>query len=307
MKQRYFILLSFLIAGLLFLGCKQEDLTPSYLEITLEDFQNSIDVSNFNQEQEDNRDAAELEALTSQMFREVWISVNGDNRGVYTLPCKIPLLEYGTASVQIDPAIRLNGNSNILPKYPFINSFITNMTLERGETNNFQISPITFKYLTGIKVPILETFDQSSSFTPVDSLSVKLEPNYHIDGRNVGKITLQDPVLNFEIVSKGFDIPLCQYAFVEIDYRCEEEFTVGAVVKNINGLTEKIPLVNIRKPKENDNEWRKIYVNLTQVINSYLDMTRVSRGFKIYFTGSSSDKTKTLNIYMDNVKLIYLN
>ena len=307
MKQRYFILLSFLIAGLLFCGCKQEDLTPSYLEITLEDLQNSIDVSNYNQEQSDNKDIAELEVLAGQLFKEVWISVNGDNRGVYTLPCKIPILEYGAASVQIDPAIRLNGNSNIRPKYPFVTSYIGNINLEKGEITNFQTTPITFKYYKGITVPIIETFEQSSSFTSVDSLGGKIETNYHIDGRSVGKITLADPVLNFEIVSKGFDIPLCQYAFVEIDYRCEEEFTIGAIVKNIYGSTEKIPLVNIRVPNEKGDEWRKIYVNLTQVINSYLDLTKVSKDFKIYFTGSSSDKTKTLNIYMDNVKLIYLN
>ena len=292
------------------MGCKQEDITPAYLEITLEDIQNSMDVSTYNQEHETTWSSEQLAVLASQSFKEVWVSVNGDDRGVYKLPCRIPLLASDSSRIQIDPAIQLDGRSEVLPKYPFVNSFTKNVFLVKGETANFQSSPIKFKYIEDgarLKTPILETFEQSSSFTQlVENQGAKFVPNYRIDGRSVGKITLADTILKFNLISAGRDMPICEYAFVEIDYRCDDEFTVGAAVKNLYGQIEYIPLVNVRRSGENGDEWRKIYVNLTQVINQKLDVTNIARDFKIYLSGESSEKDKTINIYMDNIKLIYL-
>jgi len=97
MVNRYFLFFYFLI--ILFFSCKKQDITPIYLSLSEKDFSDCIDVSNFNKNHETVYDSVELNIIKQQNFRDVFVSLNGQELGFWNLSanpvtgsCKIPLL-----------------------------------------------------------------------------------------------------------------------------------------------------------------------------------------------------------------------
>jgi hypothetical protein len=295
----YIILLALLSAS-----CKKEDLTPSYIEITKEDLQNSMDMSNFNLENNTTYSSEELAAIARQNFTHVVLLVNGKSLGVYTLPAKIPVLASDSARLYIMPCIKMDGMSTTIRNYEgIVAPCITTVFLKKGETYTFKDNPIRFNYQKGTQLPLLELFNNSTGFKP-DSVSstvpIVLET---VDGQNIGSITLNGQQELFEIIGPEIELPsLGEDLFFEMDYKMSDtvEMFVG-IDLNYNTIWNARALIGIRNPI---NTWNKIYVNLTKVVGDG-GQGNTSVKAKIRLSGTSLNKEQ-VKFYFDNMKVIYV-
>jgi hypothetical protein len=293
---------------ILFTACNNTDLTPAYLEITEEQLVDLIDVTHYNQTHEANYDVHELAAIRSSLFRNVWVTVNNDNRGIYKLPCKIPILKEDSCTVSIMPGIWLNGSSSSVPAYPYISSYKKNVFLMKGETTVFDASKISFSYVNNVTFPVLETFEAGTIFGKLESDTGATFQITTVDGDKVGLIALDYENTFFDVVSSGLRLPgYGQYVFLEIDYKCDADFSVGLLLKNANGYQSHDALVNVAAT----DTWKKIYINLTQSISrNYVGSDGYATDVQIYLSGftnyDDNGNPAPTNFYMDNIKVLYV-
>jgi hypothetical protein len=300
--KKVYILILFSVITLFFASCDDQDLTPAYLVITKEDLQNCIDVSQFNSEQDEAYGEIELAAIASQNFKDVWVYINGKNLGCWELPCKVPVLpNYSdTNYVQIVPCIRLNGVSTMIPVYPFLDPFNATYYMDKEQSYNLSERNLKFKYASGVTFPLLETFEQSTEFSSIDADGVNMFVTKE-DNRSVGKITLQDTITYFDIKSPKYDLEGSgNYTFWEMEYKCENDISIGLFVYSTTGVKVPVSLVSLR---ETNGEWKKIYINLTSTLTEYTTSSSTI-GVELVMTGNRLSNDQITNFCFDNIKLI---
>ena len=300
-KTVYFLLLwAVFIAA----SCKQPNLTPAYILITPEDINNCVDVSNFNETHGTSYDEEQLSAFQQHTFTHVNVYVNGKNLGCWEVPCKVPVLDMNgedTASVVILPAFRKTGMTNTVMGYPFFNVLLKKLLLKPGETYQFSNDPLSFRYTSYSQCPYLETFINSSSFTPTDtSHNMTFMPDHH-DGRSVGVISMTTDDY-FDVATPFITLPARNYyVLLEVTYKIDSNVEVG--LKLSTGQNPNT-VHSLGGMYATNGEWKTIYFDLAKVISSY------------HYTGSSlttasivlsgiGEKNKNTNFYIDNIKIIY--
>lgn len=300
MKFKLSILI--LVIALIGSSCNREDLTPSYVIITKEDLQNSIDMSRFNDVQATSFSQDDLEAIANQDFTHIGLLVDGKNLGIYALPCKIPILASDSTQLRILPCFKMNGMSTTIRSYSvMVAPFVTTIYLTKDQNYTFANNPIKFEYYRGVHFPILEPFNNSTSFAPSDTSGVGLVVQ-NVDGQNIGVISIDHARGNFEIVSPELNLPAVgKNLFLELNYKCDQEMYVAVLTKahNFNSWTQH-SLIGIRS----SDEWKKMYVNLTDIISNY------SEGYstvtsQLLFSGNSLE-APSAKFYFDNIKIIYI-
>jgi hypothetical protein len=301
-KNNYFVfILTFLV--LISNSCNNTDLTPTYLEISEEAIANPVNMTNYNLLHDVSYDSHQLAAVASHKFSDVWVYANGEKIGLWEVPCKIPILESDSILIQIVPGVRMNGMSTTIPAYPFLQPYKETIYIEKGETYSLDEHPISFKYYDNVVFPLLETFEQSTTFTSSIDDGGEFVIS-HEDGENVGLITLEDSLYGFEVESPSMTLPGNNNSiFFEMDYKCDQEMSVGLVMVNSSGISEHEPLVNIRTT---NGEWKKIYINLTQSISRNADSDGYVDDAKLVISGSREDDLTSAKFYFDNAKIIYI-
>jgi len=299
-------LLFYIIACIvLLLACKKEDLTPSYIEITKEDLQNSIDMSEFNFVQNTTYSSEELDAIASQNFTHVALLVNGESIGVYTLPAKIPILASDSTNLHIMPCIKMDGMSTTIKNYyGIVEPYSTKVFLKKGETYTFKDNPIKFTYWKGVQLPLLELFNNSTSLktdTLTSNIPLVLEP---VDGKNVGTVTITGKQKSFEIIGPEMEVPsLGQDLFFEMDYKMSDTVeTFVSIDLYYNTIWNVRSLIGIQNPI---NKWNKIYVNLTKIVGNGASGASTIKA-RMRISGNSLDKEQ-VKFCFDNMKVIYVN
>jgi hypothetical protein len=302
MKRRitiYIILLAVLSAS-----CKEEDITPSYIEITKEDLQNSMDMSEFNFVQNTTYSSEELAAIARQNFTHVALLVNGESIGVYTLPAKIPVLASDSTRLYIMPCVKMDGISTTIRNYyGIVAPCTTTVFLKKGEIYTFKNNPIKFTYYKGTQLPLLELFSNNTGFKPdtmTANIPIVLEA---IDGQNVGSVTINGKHKTFEIIGPEMELPsLGQDLFFEMDYKMSDTVEMFVVIDlYYNTIWNARSLIGIRNPV---NSWNKIYVNLTKVVGSGAQGAPTIKA-RMRISGNSLDKEQ-VKFYFDNMKVIYI-
>lgn len=300
--KRTITVLSFLFIGILLSSCNKTDLTASYIYIDTTAF--SIDMANYNDEFSTGYDQGELNCIASQKFPDAWIIVNGKDLGTWELPCKIPILAKGNASVQIFPGIKLNGVSTSRPRYPFVDG--NTQTIDLQESKITTVPSIPIKYYSTTAFKIVENFerDYNGYFTAEDTNGVNFEHIYDAEdpSNRIGRISLEDSITEFNVISSTMKFSDVQYVFLEMDYCCDVEnaqIYAGMLInKPTTAVTTDEPLVVVNA----STQWKKIYINLTQSVlrNHISDAV----GYRVYLSGGRSDNTP-IHYYFDNIKVIY--
>ncbi len=72
---------------------------------------------------------------TSSYITDAWVYLDGDDRGAYPLPARIPLLAEGEHLVKIAPGIKLNGVVGTRVPYPLMEPIEIDLNLIK-ETRN---------------------------------------------------------------------------------------------------------------------------------------------------------------------------
>jgi hypothetical protein len=270
----------------LFAACHKDSAIPVYLDI--QPFELTTNKT--------------TEGANSSKITDVWVYVNQQPLGAYQLPCKIPVIAEGTIQVLLAPGIMKDASVIKRTAYPFYTSFIDTINFEKGKT--YSIKPTT-KYNSTLNFIYKEGFEVGSSFNKRNGDTSIIRSN---DATNItegyldnyiGKITLDAVHDTMQVISNTpLAIPTSgNTVFVELDYKCDIQFTIGLLVTSPSGVFEYWHLTLLSK-----NSWSKAYLNITDEINR----SETGSKFQVLITAGSTkgDLVSTKNIYVDNIKII---
>jgi hypothetical protein len=161
----------------------------------------------------------------SHKITDVWVTANGENRGVYPLPAKIPILASGDVRFIVSAGIRDNGISSTRAEYAFYNvdEFVLNGT-ESGKTYTRNS---VFTYLSGAKFAFKESFEGGNAFENLTRITSNVDANVY-EGAAAGKMSLgpNDTAVvayntnGFPITGAGKEV------YLELDYKSDAFFEV---------------------------------------------------------------------------------
>lgn len=241
-----------------------------------------------------------LEGSASHKVSAVQVAAGSQSLGIFPLPATIPVLEYGTQEIVVDPIVVESGISAIRELYPFYSRYTVTGDLVEGEV--LQVNP-QMTYNSAANFVFIEGFDGSNSF--VDDLDgdpgTRIEVSFDdvFEGSGSGKITLNESGSN-AFVGTGlfYALPTSgERVYLEMDYTCNTNFTIGfRAMSSSSGLTADVDILTLI-PRE---EWNKIYVSLNQELTA-------SNGdsFQIYIKMNKSNDVGISELVMDNIKLIH--
>ena len=309
MSNYIYLIISILLIVIGITSCKRVDLTPAYIVVTPEDFENCIDVSNFNETHDQNFDQEQLTALTRHKFTHVNVYVNNKNLGCWELPCKVPVLDVSSTdscTLILIPAFPMSGMANTIAGYPFLNITRQRVLLQKDRVYEVAQNRPKFVYSEYVLFPYFETFANSTSFTPVPSptqTDLTFLPVAYED-KNVGEIVLNDAAgLHFDVQSTAFPVPVGSYRVVlEVRYKTEGKMDISAKMSNAYYPHRWYSVGGINaSPKE----WKTIHFDLTNTINSNYGSSGNSTDLTLMLTGVGEEGEET-HFYIDDIKVLYI-
>ena len=279
------LLLQFVVLSLLLLRCNKEEPIPSYIHI------DSISLTTI----------PSTEGSRSNKIVDAWVYIDDQQVGAFEMPFTVPVLYQGTHSIKVLPGIKENGIANTRIDYPFYNRYEQQIVLTPGKIDT--VKPTT-TYKQGINFIWMDDFEGAAS-SICDTLNsdtimkiVRNTPEV-FEGSGSGAVflgtgtnTYFGQTCNKYVLSKTSQI------FLELNYNCNTAFNVGIVAydqSNITLGTEVGITINA------NNEWNKIYVNLSEEVMLYPNAARYS----IFFSMKKNSNISLSYFYVDNVKLIY--
>jgi len=241
-----------------------------------------------------------LQGSASHKVSAVQVAAGTQSLGIFPLPAKIPVLDYGTREIIVDPIVVESGISALRELYPFYTRYATTGDLVEGEV--LEVNP-QMTYSSVANFAFIENFDGGNFF--VDDLDgdpgTRVEVSFDdvFEGSGSGKIVLNESGSN-AFVGTGLFYPLPisgERIYLEMNYKCNTIFTIGfRAMQSANGVTVDEDILTL-VPRE---EWNKIYVSLNK------EMT-ASNGdrFQIYIKMNKSNDVGISELVMDNIKLIH--
>ncbi|MDR2408736.1 MAG: hypothetical protein LBE13_11580 [Bacteroidales bacterium] len=258
----------------------------------------------------------EKEGTSSYKIASIEVTVNGKNIGTYALPALLPVIASGNTDISIAAGIKLNGLALQRPVYPLYTTHKETINLTKGKIDT--ISPL-FHYDKSITFDIIEDFESAGlKFSPVEGSATLNKtqdnsllfhyPNEKNEFSGIIQLPYEDTVYHFEIKTTA---PIYLTAnsvkvacFVELNYCFSENVEIGIYAHSSSSSSLISRQYSICYIMGTSNlEWGKIYVNLTDIINSAtVDMTMTH--FDIYMKCGVS-KNKTGRFLFDNIKVIH--
>lgn len=276
-----------LLLMMLMASCAKGDKVPAYLEIP------GFSLSTTTEQ-----------GLATSRITEAWVSVDESFIGVWELPARVPVLAEGAHRIDVVPGVKRNGLFDDRLQYPFYTtSTSTAMLTKEGTTT---LSPaIVYRDNTNIWLEGFEdTFVRLNTTDASDTTLLRISP-----AEEPGLLFLQNtPCGAFRLDAahpyvkaysdEDFEVsggPV----FLELDYRNDLLFTVGAIV-NVEGTETTVPLVLLVPTRRSDGSmpWNKVYIDLSSVFNAGVTQR------DIFFEASLPSGSTSAEIYLDNIKLV---
>lgn len=281
-----FIVLIFLVSPINSCKRSESDLIPAYITASKHSFQASVS-----------------QGSNSTGITELWLYTDGDILGVVDTPVSLPLLKQGRQTITVFAGIKNNGMGVSRIRYPFYASFDTTLDIVAGE--NYTLIP-HFKYIDNALVDATRDFESGNFFTAVTdndgSFSLEDQENFAASGVRCGRFTLPS---NRNLISyldqTNFTINSGSVAFMEMDYSCNNTFSVGVYV-NQGGSPTKVPVLYLTPTQANSDglpNWNKIYMDLGMVAKQYPNAT----SYNLYIECSRNEAAVPV-IYLDDIKIV---
>ena len=310
MRKYIFLIISLLLIFVGVNSCKRVDLTPAYIVITPEDFENCIDVSNFNETHDQNFDQDQLAALTRHQFTHVNIYVNNKNLGCWELPCKVPVLDVNnndSCKLVLIPAFPMTGMGNTIYGYPFLNISSQRVLLQRDHVYRVSENPPKYEYSEYARFPFFETFSNSTSFSPVPSPNQTNEINFMpvtSDVGNIGEIVLNDAIgQHFDVQSTPIVVPVGSYrVFLEIRYKTDAKVDISAKMSNAYYPYRWYPIGGFYASPD---QWKTIHFDLTSTINSNHSGSGSVTELTLMLSGVGKEGEEK-RFEIDDIKVVYI-
>jgi hypothetical protein len=253
------------------------------------------------------------EGAASEDIVDVWVFIDSDLMGVYELPATIPVKYEGKHTVKLFPGIKINGISQNRDIYSMYQSYERDVTFTKKETSS--LSPYT-KYKDNVKFEWIEDFEDqalsiasSGTHSSTDTIVLidNTNPNLFEPGpnSNFSAYINMDTSTSFEIfehtsLDKWIVPNNEQDVFLEINYKTNVAVQFGIYATKANSY-DQIPVVVVLP----STEWKKMYINLNTETSILDDNDKIQIFFGMFNDGRDPDFIP--EIYLDNMKLLYLN
>ena len=238
----------------------------------------------------------------SHDINDIWLYVDNKYVGTYEIPFKVPVLPSGFQNIALETGIRENGLGQFRVIYPFYTSFTVDTLLP--EAGTIHLNPI-YEY-ENVTTPLLENFEGLGHLfekTPnSDTTMMTVNDSLSFEGHS-GLIVLDAEHSIADLrTSQLYDLPRDSKVYLEMDYYCEEELSVGLFARQYDGDGQadiRYPVISLYQT----SSWRKVYVNLTDQIAK----TPYALQYRLFFSAEKTDETegKPAKIYIDNVKILH--
>jgi hypothetical protein len=237
-------------------------------------------------------------------FSDAYVIIDEEIVGFFELPVKFPILKEGKHQIKIYPAIQNNGIKAHGKKiYPFCATFTSEIELIKEKT--VTLDPST-NYINGTKFWIEDFEDATLKISNEAVSTVNLmrgsDPEILKYGNAYGHVHLSSAESYwYGITSSGLNLPKNgTEVYLEVDYRSTNSLLTGVLAYNSNGFTDN-PNIQINGQDKENIKWKKIYIELREIVSYSLTSTVFEQYFKALL-----DEGKTEgDIYIDNVKIVY--
>lgn len=275
------------LVGLCLTSCTKNPDNPSWLKIepwTLND----------------NPDAVEGE-LTHK-FSDAWVYVDNELMGVFELPVKLPILKKGNLRIKVFPTIQNNGISATKKIYPFVDFYETQGDFSPSDT--VVVLPST-QYINDLTYWIEDFEDASIKIQEEDeSLAaiVRANDQEHLKyGQYFGKVSLNTTDTSWiAVTTDQFFPPKTSEVYLEVDYKSTNSVVTGVLELSSQGNTNHVN-IQINPQAEETAEWRKIYIDLRDIIRN----TPNAEAYKLTFLAYKDADKGSSELILDNLKFIY--
>jgi len=252
--------------------------TPSYIQIDSVNFVSNVST----------------EGTNKQKITDIWYNVEGNRVGAFEIPTRFPVIAEGKKAISMYAGILKNGIHIYREIYPFFEPFKDTIVFKGTEI--IKTNP-TFKYKSELDFWIEDFEDPGLKFHTIS------EPNYlnqvqdpNVPSNSLGHVYLPDTARAFQFFTKNKFKLLYSPIYMEIEYKCDHEFSIGIIVEKINGTYESIRPFSIIKRTD---KWNKLYLNLAEQFS--LNSEGIS--YEVYFF-FAKDNALPINFYFDNIKII---
>lgn len=241
---------------------------------------------------------ASTEGAATESITDAWVFVNDDLVGIYELPATFPVLVEGNVEIKVFAGIKDNGVSTSRARYLMYDPHTENVNLIPGES--ISLTP-TVTYNSGVQFKWMEDFENASLsflYHPASDTTIFKQTNSVRTGAFSGEVFLDAGMNFFEATSIAYnDIPRSlSPVYLELDFKTNEDVLIGVYHDN-----DQYGVVTLNTA----DEWKKIYINLTDVISIRQSATAVKIFIGIQSTASSPFLTPNPNIFIDNIKLLH--
>jgi hypothetical protein len=271
------------------------ELIPAYIEV--DEFTLTV---NSNQGSESNK------------IKDCWVYADSKLVGVFELPAKVPILLNGEVNIQVYPGIYKNGVENERVIYPFYTYLDTTLNLNPNSVT--KMNPvITYKdnlnYWIedfedpGFKLNLFVTNSDTTMFIAKQSqYSGLFEGDAGLIKMSSNNILCEmrtdEPL--FDDLPRDLGTP----AYFEMNYKCNHSFLFG-LLDNNSGLSSynKTTLITFNPTTDNNGipQWNKTYLYIPDVTNFYQNADK----FDFFFSVLNNDGTDGIEVYVDNLKVIF--
>jgi hypothetical protein len=253
------------------------------------------------------------EGLNTSDIVSAKVFVNGAEIGNFELPATLPVMASGTCKVEIFPNIKENASSNAQKYFKPYNAYSETVALSPGEIDSIRPSTTyrsntTFRWMEDFEdqaISIVKSGANSTndSFYTIPTSTPGVDQPF--SGSNYcGFVNVSsDSFVVFErsTLSTFNDIPfLGTDVYVELDIKSNINVQVG-VYSYMGADYDQAPVMVVNSTA---GKWKKIYVNLKPQIGDLTSGTPIRLFFGFY--KEDNDKTD-YKVYLDNLKLVYLN
>ncbi|MFN2423954.1 MAG: hypothetical protein ABR572_09275 [Cryomorphaceae bacterium] len=274
--------------AILLAGCDifdKEEMAPGFIYITAADL-----VTN----------AAE-EGPATHGITDVHVFANENFVGSYELPARIAILENGPTRLNISGGVRNNGIISQRIIYPFYAPLLLNMDLIPGVVQPVADDSIAvFNYFPNAYNFLYEDFEgigNALSSTDISDTEVIAQDEEVREGQFSGRILLNanNPVFQASTDWDLGGISLGTPAYLEIDFKGNNPLEVGFLVGESN---QKVFVIGLRAQEE----WTKVYIDMRPLMANFVG----TQNFSIYFESQWPSNVEEVELFVDNIKFVYL-
>ena len=238
------------------------------------------------------------EGSGSHKITDLWLYVNGKYQGTYPVGNMMPIVSKDQGvKINVFAGIKNNGIADTRIFYPFFDFLTFDTLVESGKTIE---RGFTFKYKAATTFTWMENFDHAAGQSVIndknwEGVMDSAPPGDCLEGNSL-RLTLPAGGVQAIIYSSGSGYALPQASsnvYLEIDYKCDTDFIVGLI--GTDNL--QVPAITVKR----QTSWNKIYIQLSTAVN-----TVATTKANVYFKILSDENKQTKQLFLDNIKLLYL-